>query len=179
MELISFIRNRFRVRGLTPPTCIHIASSWDSQYNAMSNLLFINATHGIKSGYDSTSGGGTGCRIENMNCSTLQEGLNIDYVTDTMSINNIHFRPLWYPNTSSLVTYLEAILIAWNCGYLDNAFINDIEFLFPKTCFHFHNNASPIFGGAASEATVHSMYNCQLTNIKLNLCRTGNGRSCQ
>ena len=126
------------------------------------NVMIIGASNGVAMIGNTTSGGGTGCNWRNLLLSCFERGMYTDFVNDTMCIDNVHVRNLYYDTTASVVTYLEANCIGWQAGYTDNPMCKGIEFL---QCFvGIYCTTNTVQGFS------HSLFNCLITDIQFNLC---------
>lgn len=121
----------------------------------------VNASHGIYLHYTSVSGGGTECRIRDVNLSAFQVRLRTSCMNDTAYFSNIHFRNLWYATDSRVVAYIRANTYGWYCGYTDNVIVDGMEF--------FEDAFAMYFVDETCLSNTHSLYNATLQNVQFGL----------
>jgi len=136
-------------------------SSGGGDFVNIENILIIAASHGISINYTSENGGGTGVNIRNILISSFVRGFLTYAVNDTICIDNLHVRNMYYNTTASVVSYTENNLVAWDCQYCDNPMIKGIEFF---QC---------LIGILLTDVTVlgitHSLYNGLIDALQFNL----------
>jgi hypothetical protein len=147
------------------PVTIYVPGTGSGDLNSISRIMVIGGTAGIWLDYTTGSGGGTGVTIRDVLLSVFFYGLRTINVNDTICVENMKVRNLWYDTTASVVNHNLANLVGWDCHYTDNAVVNGFEVFQAKDGF--------LFTDGTCLGTTHSLFNGQLTNVSFNLVDTG------
>lgn len=122
--------------GFTPN-----ANSWDIDLNNtdmfMDDVVLLNPTLGI----NLTNGNAGRLDINRLRGHPLTQGINIDTSYDTCRLNNIHFWPFWW-NDSTINSWTQANLVALQMLRCDNPIIQSFFSFYPKYGVIFGSNAN-------------------------------------
>lgn len=122
--------------GFTPN-----ANSWDIDLNNtdmfIDDCLLLNPTLGI----NLTNGTAGRLDINRLRGQPLTQGINIDTSYDTCRLNNIHFWPFWW-NDSTIQAWTQANLAALTMLRCDNPIIQSFFSFSPKNGIVFSSNAN-------------------------------------
>lgn len=141
------------------PYTISIGAGGD--FLNIEDVMIIAATHGISINYTTTSGGGTGVNLRNILLSCFIRGFLTYAVNDTICIDNVHVRNMYYDTTASVVSYMERSLIGWDCQYCDNPMVKGLE--------AFQCSIGILLTDVTVLGNTHSLYNALISDSQVNL----------
>jgi hypothetical protein len=158
---INFVRNQVIPSGAYTPIVFPYEISVTATLFRIEHVEMMGSTNGIQLNYLTGSGGGSYSLIRDIWCSCLTVGLQVINTNDTILVDNVNFRNLWYENNINVVAYEEANKIDIDSRYWDNALLNNVEF--------FHSKCGMQFTDGTVQSVTHSFFNGQANNLTFNL----------
>jgi hypothetical protein len=134
-----------------------------SNLSRIEHIVDVAGTNGISVVFNGATGGGTDNIISDVLLGTSMIGVHIDGVNDTMDLNFVQVRNLFYNTTASVSTFLSNNLIGADIWYFDNSHIKKYQ------CFQCF--AGMMFTNDTTLGNTHSMVSGYLDDLQFNLVR--------
>lgn len=154
---MGFVHNQPVPGGSFTPTNFGWCIQNEAINTTIRDITIVNASHGIRLLGTTGSGGGTNVVVDRCLISAFWVRLQTEYLNDVPYLRGLSMRNLYYADTASVVSWIRANTIDWNCGYTDNAVVDGLEF-FEGRGFRFFDQTCL--------GITHSAYNLQATNVQ-------------